>query len=211
MAASKLNLPPTEQWVDHELNGYDGAGVPHRDLIGTPKALSPRQGWIPIILGRRELDEMLASCSVRESVASLESLIERSDGSSVLFPIPPGLIMEINNLTGESFGTMSVHLSITQIHGLLDAVRNLVLEWALRLERAGISGEGMSFNKEEKQLADAASNTFNIGSIGSIGRKLRFAKQLRGHYSVDGDLGRSSEELGQSTAAAPSCFEGSGR
>src|SRR5260221_1418032 len=100
VAASKLNLPPTEQWVDHELNGYDGAGVPqYRDLIGTPKALNPRQGWIPIIFGNKELDEELASCSVRESVASLESLIERSDGSFVQFPIPPGLIMEINNLT----------------------------------------------------------------------------------------------------------------
>jgi hypothetical protein len=42
------------------------------------------------------------------------------------------------------------------------------LEWALKLERAGISGEGMSFNKDERERAHAASTTINIGSIGSM-------------------------------------------
>jgi hypothetical protein len=136
---------------------------------GRPQALNPyRGGWIPIILGNNELDEMLASCDVRESVASLESLVERSETGFVQFPIPPGLITEINNLTEVSFGTMSVHLSITQVHGLLDCVRNMVLDWALKLERVGIKGEGMTFNREEKQLANAPSNTFNIGNIGSM-------------------------------------------
>jgi hypothetical protein len=169
VAASKLNLPPTERWVDHELNGYEKATLPaYRELSGSPKALKPYRGWIPILFGNDELDAMLALCSVGESVASLESVIERSESSFVQFPIPPGMVVKINDLMDVSFGTMSVHLSISQIHGLLDAVRNLVLEWALKLERAGISGEGMSFNKEEKQLANAASNTFNIGSIGSM-------------------------------------------
>jgi AbiTii len=76
--------------------------------------------------------------------------------------------MDINNLMDVQFGTMAVHISTSQVHGLLDAVRNLVLEWALKLERAGINGEGMSFNREEKQLAKEASTTINIGSIGSM-------------------------------------------
>jgi AbiTii len=167
-AASKLNLPPTEKWVEQELNGYDEAPPDYRELNGRPKALNPYHGWIPIIFDNDHLNDMLATCSVRQSVASLEALIKRNEGSFVQFPIAPGMVVELNKVMNVSFGTMAVHLSTSQIHGLLDAVRNLVLEWALKLERAGISGEGMSFNKEEKQLANTVPTTFNIGSIGSM-------------------------------------------
>jgi len=167
-AASKLNLPPAEKWVEQELHGYKEAPPGYRELQGKPKALNPYRGWIPIIFADERMNEMLASCTVRQSVASLEALIEQNEGSYVQFPIPTGMILELNKAMDINFGTMSVHISTSQIHGLLDAVRNLVLEWALKLERAGISGEGMSFNSDEKRLANTASTTFNIGTIGSM-------------------------------------------
>jgi hypothetical protein len=167
-AASKLNLPPTQKWVEQELNGYKEAPPEYRELYGKPKAFNPYNGWIPIIFDDQRMNESLAACSVRQSIASIEALLEQNETSHVNFPMPPGMILELNKMLDVRFGTMAVHLSTSQIHGLLDAVRNLVLEWALKLERAGISGEGMSFNKDEKQLASAASTTFNIGTIGSM-------------------------------------------
>lgn len=169
-AASKLNLPPTEKWVEQELNGYTENPPAYRELIGKPKALNPYRGWIPIIFDDDKLNQILASCSIRQSVASLEALLQKNEAGHVEFPIPPGIIVEINRMSewGVQFGNMTVHLSTSQIHGLLDVVRNLVLEWALKLERAGISGEGMSFNKDERARAHAASTTINIGSIGSM-------------------------------------------
>jgi AbiTii len=79
VAATKLNLPPTERWVDRELSGYNNAtALPaYRELIGHPRALNPYRGWIPILLGNKELDQMLASCGVRESVASLECIADQ--------------------------------------------------------------------------------------------------------------------------------------
>jgi len=165
-AASKLGLPPTEKWVEQELNGYTVAPPEYRELRGKPQALNPYRGWIPIIFDDNRMNEMLASCSVRQSVASLEALLKSNEASFVQFPIPPNVIVEMNRVLEVDFGTMAVHLATSQVHGLLDAVRNTILEWALKLERAGIKGEGMSFNRAEKQLASAP--TFNIGTIGSM-------------------------------------------
>ena len=190
-AASKLNLPPTEKWVEQELNGYPGgAQLPaYRELSGSPKALNPFHGWIPIILNNDELDRMLSTCPIRQSVASIESVLENNETSFVQFPLPPGMIAHLNGLMDVNFGTMAVHVSTGQVHGLLDAVRNAVLEWALKLERAGISGEGMTFNREEKKIA-SASTTFNIGTIGSMIGNL-------GSNNTSGDINASAISIEQ--------------
>ncbi|WP_338688981.1 hypothetical protein V5279_25230 [Bradyrhizobium sp. 26S5] len=169
-AAVKLCLPPAETWVEHELNGYPaGAKLPdYRELAGKPMALNPYRGWIPIILGNTELDYMLSTCPVRQSVASIEAILRDTVTTFVQIPLSPGMITQLNDLIGVSFGTMAVHISTSQVHGLLDAVRNTVLEWALKLERAGVKGEGLSFSREERQMAKEASTTINIGSIGSM-------------------------------------------
>jgi hypothetical protein len=47
-------------------------------------------------------------------------------------------------------------------------VRTLVLDWALVLEKAGIVGSEMNFNKSEKEKAHAVTTTINIGTIGNF-------------------------------------------
>ena len=54
----------------------------------------------------------------------------------------------------------SFHVSASKFRNILDAVRKIVLEWSLKLERDGIIGEGMSFSREEKQKAQSI--TYNI-------------------------------------------------
>lgn len=135
VAASKLNLWPTEMWVEHELNGYpDGAKIPeYRELRGKPMALNPYRGWIPIILGNDDLDRMLSICPVGQSIASMEAILRENETSFVQFPLSPGMIAQLNELAEVQFGTMAVHISTGSAHGLLDAVRNAVLEWALKI------------------------------------------------------------------------------
>jgi len=50
-----------------------------------------------------------------------------------------------------------------QIHRIIEAVRNVVLIWALKLEEDGILGEGFVFSKSEKRLANTI--TYNITNI----------------------------------------------
>lgn len=168
-AASKLNLGKVEDWVEHELNGYGNVDVPsYRRLRGRPQALNPYQGWIPIILSSDELNELLSSVVLRQSLPSIEDLIEKSQAGFAEMPLPPGVIRSLNRGADVEFGRMSVHLSTTQLQGVVDAVRNAALDWALALEKAGIAGEGFSFDNEEKSRAQSPSTTYNINAIGSF-------------------------------------------
>lgn len=191
-AASKLNLSPTETWVEHELNGYpNGAKLPdYRELRGKPMALNPFHGWIPIILGNADLDRKLSTCPISQSIASMEAILKDSEEKFVQFPLSTSMITQLNNLMNVKLGTMAVHISTAQAHGLLDAVRNAVLEWALKMEQAGVKGESLSFSREEKQLAKEASTTINIGSIGSMVGNL-------GSNNISGDVVGSQISVNQ--------------
>jgi hypothetical protein len=168
-AASKLNLGKVEDWVEHELNGYSYVEVPtYRHLRGRPQALNPYQGWIPIILQSDKQNEMLSAVVLRQSLPSIEDLIEKSEAGFAEMPLPPSMIRSLNRGADVEFGRMSVHLFTTQLQGVVDTVRNAVLDWALALEKAGIAGEGFSFDSEEKTRAQSPSITYNINSIGSF-------------------------------------------
>jgi hypothetical protein len=56
----------------------------------------------------------------------------------------------------------------TVLSGILDSVRNVILDWSLKLEQNGIIGEGMTFSKEDKAKAHAAGVTYQIGSIANF-------------------------------------------
>jgi len=59
------------------------------------------------------------------------------------------------------------HMSRTCIVGIVDAVRNIVLEWTLKLEENGILGAGLTFSAREKETASHANYTINYhGSVG---------------------------------------------
>jgi AbiTii len=72
----------------------------------------------------------------------------------------------INIVLSESAGFKTEFgLLLQQQHviGILDAVRNIILNWALKLEEEGILGEGFSFTQQEK--AKAATTTTNINNF----------------------------------------------
>jgi chorismate mutase len=168
-AAVKLGLTPVIGWVENELNSYDIKDIPkYRKLRGQPKALNPYHGWIPIIMRTDKENDILAKVDVRQSIASLEDLVSKSTGGFVHFPYPASVIRQLNEHMDVEFGSMSNHLSTTQIHGIIDAVRNAALDWALELEKAGIIGEGFSFDSAEKTRAHSSSVTYNIASIASF-------------------------------------------
>jgi hypothetical protein len=60
------------------------------------------------------------------------------------------------------------------VQGIPAKVRNLILEWSLKLEKLGIKGDGLSFSPAERTKAEASSIT--IGNIqtfaGNIGQSI---------------------------------------
>lgn len=171
LAAAKLGLGKIEDWVEHELNGYSsGYDLPkYRRLQGRPVAFNPYQGWVPIIMGTREQNEALARSDAYMPLSALEDVIRRTDkGSYIEMPYDAETVRALNAGLDAELGRMANHLSVTQIQGVVDAVRDQILDWAIGLERAGIAGEGLSFNDVEKTRAKEASVTFNINSIGTF-------------------------------------------
>lgn len=57
-----------------------------------------------------------------------------------------------------------LHVSRAQFRGIIDAVRNIVLDWSLKLETAGILGVGMTFSREEKVRAAHTNVSYQIGN-----------------------------------------------
>ncbi len=203
-AAAKLNLGKVEDWVEHELNGYSRVDVPaYRRLRGRPQALNPYQGWIPIILDSDHHNELLSSVVLRQSLPSVEDLIEKSQAGFAEMPLPAAMIRTLNMGSDVELGRMSVHVSTTQLQGVVDTVRNAVLDWALALEKAGIVGEGFSFDSDEKSKAQTSSITYNISSIGSFTGVMGSGNTTDKIISKNNELAHVSKLVGQIRASLP--------
>jgi hypothetical protein len=82
----------------------------------------------------------------------------------------------VSQLLDAPFQNIEVYwvLQRSQIVEILDAVRNTILEWSLRLESEGILGDDLSFSDNEKQKASSSTviqhvETFNLqGVLGSV-------------------------------------------
>ena len=167
VVSRKLDIDEMEEWIGHELSGYpDGKVRPeYRRVTGVLRVWNPYHGWQPLHMPDDESARNLSSAPLGQSVAELESLMADRKGSLRL-QLPAGLtrmLMEAMEVPLEP----SIHISPADIVGILDAVRNNVLLWSLELEKRGIVGSGLTFSREEKQMATQVTYqvTNHIGSM----------------------------------------------
>jgi len=163
VVAAKLGLTSLSQWADRELNGYkSGEEVPsYREVYGQVKGWNPMRGWVPVMYEDPRMQAFESKNVVTQAVAEIEDLLTRGDGSYIL-PYGP------RKLAGAGFRmTTDVALELERacFVGLLDAVRNAILNWSLELEKAGIRGEGVAFSKQEKAKAGDPKVSISIGHI----------------------------------------------
>jgi AbiTii-like protein len=83
-------------------------------------------------------------------------------------PFPEEITAKLNKHHGTTGWNCDLVVAPNELARIIDKVRNLVLDWALNLQKAGIMGSEVSFNEAEKEKAHAASTTINIGSIGTM-------------------------------------------
>ncbi len=163
VTARKLKTIDIVEWLSHELNGYpEGSDVPeYRKLRGELKVHNPYHGWQPLIIQNVEIAETLSKRGTSQSVYELEQ-IANGDGDTVYVKLAKSVEQKL--MKGMEFPLEpAIILAKARIHGLLDKIRNMVLEWSLGLEEQGITGEGVSFSQEEKQ--QASNLTFNVGHL----------------------------------------------
>lgn len=167
LAAAKLKLTGTLEWVENELNGYSGGLFdipPYRIAAGTLMHHSRFHGT-QLAHGNPTTIAALSISEFRDKIGSLESLLDAS-GDHFSTSINRN-VAEALNKSGQT-GTYEVFFSKNVVVAILEAVRNMVLDWAIKLEEEGILGERVSFSMEERKKAAEAGASINITNYGHL-------------------------------------------
>jgi len=168
VVARKLNIADMRLWLESELNGYNGE-LPtpdYRHVTGRVMGFNRFRGWEVCTIQDAWMADLLSRMPADQSVSELESLIQNgSDAAFGYFLFYPERAVRLIQRTYDF--QMALNVDRAQLHGIVEAVRNLILEWSLQLEADGVLGEGMTFSAEEKQMA--AQEKYEIGTfIGSM-------------------------------------------
>lgn len=191
VVAAKLHMAEFKEWCDNELKGYETRKVPDYRLIrGELKAFNPYNGWIPVMIQDSEIMDKLSYREIGQSIGELQHLYEtRSDDSNLQVPLPHQWIQKIFSKSPEYQMGMIPTLLVghAQLYGILEAVRNKILEWSLELEAKGIMGDGLTFTKDE--VKKASHITYNIGTFsGVLGNVTSSQLQIGDYNSIHSDL-----------------------
>jgi hypothetical protein len=156
VVARKLKVRELEKWIGNELGGYTGDAdeVPsYRRLTGQVKVFNRFQGWMPMTFEDPEHAQICSTRLCGQSAAELESLVGGKKDSTLMMPFPPEIEKQLMASMHPIALQPLLHVPPSAIVGILDTVRNTVLNWALRLEEDGILGEGLAFSASEQARA----------------------------------------------------------
>jgi len=156
LISSKLDLIDIQSWINNESNGYytDGIEIPSYRLVsGEMKAYNPYNGiWMPIDFSHLEDTKFFSLYPLKQSISELEAILKNENNEKLYGHYPPEL-KQIFLKEGVNYD-ITFHFTKSQIHGILNQVRNILLKWSLTLEKQGILGNDIEFSQEEIKKTD---------------------------------------------------------
>ena len=180
LAAVKLGLSDAIGWVDAELNGYSDEPPAYRQVYGQPVYWNPYHGWQHLAFEESSIANALASRWVVEPVTSLEETLS-SDSQTMMLNYNNDVLIALNKMADLPITRAALSIGRGSLTAILEHVRNQVFEWALTLETAGITGDGISFSSEEKKIASNVPihigtfhGSFNTGELSGANSRLNF-------------------------------------
>jgi hypothetical protein len=154
IVATRLKISEAEKWIESELFGYSHSDEvpPYRgpldvrtlgNFVG-PFGSSVSHALIPLsVLPERFHPERLSTTRIRQSIPEIEDLLKAERENGLGAPWTADMVAQFNfhHSRGdftvyEGMGALAIwsSLSPSQLHGVLDAVRTRVLDFALLLE-----------------------------------------------------------------------------
>ncbi len=145
--AYRLELPELKQWVDHELDGYEGSDTELPDYRCIPTSnYGTFSGFggarlenypIPTLGLPNVLRERVETLELRQGVAALEGL-QFGEEPSIMLPWSPNWVAaasEVGTII-DDYALVSAHrvLGKNYVDAALDTVRNRLLTFVLELE-----------------------------------------------------------------------------
>ena len=209
--ATKLELEDALFWIDKELDGYMDVPIeelpPYRRITGDLRGHNPFHGWQPIIIPDPELARAWAQAPMGSSIGALEEDLKNlgDRGSVIGFNLAPEVKAQIIGAL-EHPVDVQLRLASGAIYNIVEAVRNLLLNWCLELEKAGILGDEMEFSQEEKSEAVSITQQIfaqNIGVVGNVEGQAQVASQQSATMAMALDLAALQDFVGQARQALP--------
>jgi hypothetical protein len=174
--ASKLGRQDIGEWLKAEQEGYsEGQTVPRFRMVATRLAYNTN-GYIPAGFGFVKsgiedlpIENLCFPIPMRDSINEVVTLIADLNQGNGLY----------RNIEGTAYGnsvrshlrfnphfenqiSLMIHLDSGQVRAIPDQIKDHVLDWACKLEEAGVTGDNMSFSNEEKKIAHSI--IFNINN-----------------------------------------------
>ena len=173
LIAEKLDQKDAIEWINLELNGYEGLAdnkiPPYRHIEGMPHYYNPYHGWFPISFKTADDKKCFSHVRIDWPISAVEDAIIQNN---------KGIDIPAYELTQSLKQNYVIRLNSTTIKTIVDKVRNLILDWSLELEKAGILGDQIIFTPHEKEEAKKVTNNYNFGNIGVLG-------DIDGHAKVE--------------------------
>jgi len=150
-------------WIKKELNGYENKeDLPDYRKVNGEFKIQQASGLVPFNFESVQEAEFFSIKNIFSPASEIENLFNDTNGNGILEnPIPPSIKNKILKFTG-GFEPVYI-LNPSELFGIIEAVKNIVLDWILNLESEGIFGEDLDFTKEEKE--SVKNITFNINHI----------------------------------------------
>lgn len=191
VVATKLHQGEMRDWATTELAGYNEKEVPpYRRIEGQVMAQNPVRGLVPVMFESGADAKRLATRAAVQPLGEIEDTYrEKNKKGLLVMPFSQeALNRRFGNNQGYRMGVIpTVVINRQQLFGILDAVRNAVLQWTLTLEAEGIVGAGMTFSQAE--VSKAANVTYNIHSFtGVLGAVTQSSVVIGDYSSIHGEL-----------------------
>lgn len=169
--ARKLGVNEFSDWIKKELNGYKNEDeIPeYRRVTGELKVRNPYHGWQTVLFADSVTNEICTQTSIILPISEVVDLRD-SESDSLMMIIKPEDKLKIQQ--GLLYNLdLGLFISRTIATKICDAVKTIVLEWAITLEEQGILGDNSTFSSDEKLKAQS-SPTINIhyfqGILGDV-------------------------------------------
>jgi hypothetical protein len=166
--AARIGLMGASVWMDLELNGYPSVdGLPnYRHVHVRIMFFNPLAGWLPVHFEREDLQQALCNQYVFDGIGVIEGIVAtlNAEGGSIGRTLPHEVESFIRNQMPVKT-QIQAHIDKSAFHGIIDAVRNRVLDWGLTLEVDGYAAVSGDVSEEQLELVAEKSVSFRANTM----------------------------------------------
>lgn len=150
--AKYLKLLNDDKWIMDELQGYENYNdIPeYRTIHAEIKAYNKYNGWIPVIFTNQKIHDAFSIKKLFDPVSSLIEFTKTKDKIKLELSD-----LEISMLRKFTKGNVfELNFDYTQIIGIIDNVKNKLLDWTFSLENNNL---GLDYNFKDDEVNAAKS------------------------------------------------------